>query len=160
MSVPVVLPADPYTHIGAPPPKHADPKSVPKKEPTSPQSTKFPVAQVDCSIDDLTPNQRDMLSAYIYRYMEAKFPNQEGYLIVDVLADVRKLMGDETPAARLHIKRFTALLRTYPQYFNVFRVGMKFNEGRPFAGEMKIYQRKCAEMVSIAPNKAISDLRD
>jgi hypothetical protein len=74
----------------------------------------------------LSEEQKKALANYIYDFMlENGFTSQDGYLLVDVLADVWKDMGDGSTGGRIAQHRFADLLRVAPEKFELFRKGIR-----------------------------------
>jgi len=92
----------------------------------------------------MSAEQKDALCKYIYEFMVKKnFVNQEGYLVVDVFSEVWKEMGDTGEGWRVAQARFGQLLRSAPQYFRLFRRGIRV------ANQCGWFARKGEKMVRV-----------
>jgi hypothetical protein len=78
------------------------------------------------TISNLSEEKKQLLAKYIYDLMLQKgFTSPDGYLLVDILAEVWKDMGDGATGGRIAQHRFAELLRVAPHYFELFRKGIR-----------------------------------
>merc|ERR1719163_1449047 len=102
----------------------------------------------DSAFNKMSSEQKQALCKYIYDFMVAKeLTSQEGYLIVDVFSEVWKDMGDSAEGWRIAQHRFGALLRSSPQYFRLFRRGIRV------ANQCGWFARKGEKMVRLVLDK-------
>jgi hypothetical protein len=102
----------------------------------------------DSAFNKMSTAQKEALCKYIYDFMVQKgFTNQEGYLIVDVFSEVWKNMGDDAEGWRVAQHRFGHLLRSAPQYFRLFRRGIRV------ANQCGWFARKGEKMVRLVLEK-------
>lgn len=88
--------------------------------------TRAEVAANGDTFSNLSDEKKQVLGKYIYDLMlEKEFTSPDGYLLVDVLAEVWKHMGDGATGGRIAQHRFAELLRSAPQYFELFRKGIR-----------------------------------
>jgi len=98
----------------------------------------------DSAFQKMSAEQKDALCKYVYEFMVQKeFTSQEGYLIVDVFSEVWKDMGDNGEGWRVAQQRFNYLLRSAPQYFRLFRRGIRV------ANQCGWFARKGEKMVRL-----------
>jgi hypothetical protein len=92
----------------------------------------------------MSAEQKEALCKYIYEVMlERKFTSPDGYLIVDVLTEVWKDVGESAEGWRVAQHRFADLLRTAPQYFRLFRRSIRV------ANQCGWFARKGEKMVRL-----------
>ena len=96
----------------------------------------------------MSAEQKEALCKYIYDFMVQKgFTSQEGYLIVDIFSEVWKDMwkdlDDNAEGWRAAKHRFGDLLRSAPQYFRLFRKGIRV------ANQCGWFARKGEKMVQL-----------
>jgi hypothetical protein len=100
------------------------------------------------AFNKMSPEQKEVLCKYIYDFMvQKKFTSQEGYLIVDVFSEVWKDVGDNGEGWRVAQHRFGNLLRSAPQYFRLFRRGIRV------ANQCGWFARKGEKMVRLVLDK-------
>jgi hypothetical protein len=98
------------------------------------------------ALSNMSDEKKQTLLKYIYDFMlENGFTNPEGYLLVDVLAEVWKEMGDEASGGRIAQYRFAELLRGAPEYFELFRKGIRVTNHCGW------FARKGEKMVRLVP---------
>jgi hypothetical protein len=105
-----------------PPPEKEQPapQAASKKNGSTVKSAANPRSQ--SLLDTLPAEKKDQLCKYIYDVMVQKsLTSTEGYLIIDVFAEVWKDMNDSADGSRVAQQRFADLLRSAPQYFKLFR---------------------------------------
>jgi hypothetical protein len=102
----------------------------------------------DSGLNRMSGEQKDALAKYIFDLMVQKnFTSPEGYLIVDVFSEVWKEMGDSAEGWRVAQHRFGHLLRSSPQYFRLFRRGIRV------ANQCGWFARKGEKMVRLVLEK-------
>jgi hypothetical protein len=102
----------------------------------------------DSAFNKMSGEQKEALCKYIFDFMVKKnFTSQEGYLIVDVFSEVWKDMGDSAEGWRVAQHRFGHLLRSSPQYFRLFRRGIRV------ANQCGWFARKGEKMVRLVLDK-------
>jgi len=96
-------------------------------------------------LKNMSDDKKEALCKYIYEFMKAKnLTNQEGYLFADVFSEVWKEMCDDPAQGwRVAQHRFLALLRSSPQYFVLFRRGIRV------ANQCGWFARKGEKMVRL-----------
>jgi hypothetical protein len=78
------------------------------------------------ALSNMSEENKQALAKYIYDFMvDNEFTSPDGYLLVDVLAEVWKDMGDCASGGRIAQHRFAELLRGAPQHFELFRKGIR-----------------------------------
>jgi hypothetical protein len=98
----------------------------------------------------LSDDKKEALAKYIYDLMlEKEFTSPDGYLLVDVLAEVWKDMGDGATGGRIAQHRFAELLRFAPQYFELFRKGIRVTNHCGW------FARKGEKMVRLIPQTSM-----
>jgi hypothetical protein len=102
----------------------------------------------DSGLSKMSGDQKAALAKYIFDFMVKKgFTSPEGYLIVDVFSEVWKEMGDSAEGWRVAQHRFGHLLRSSPQYFRLFRRGIRV------ANQCGWFARKGEKMVRLVLDK-------
>jgi hypothetical protein len=104
--------------------------------------------KTDSVFNRMSADQKDALCKYVYDLMVHKgFTSQEGYLIVDIFSEVWKEMwqdiDDSAEGWRAAKHRFGDLLRSSPQYFRLFRKGIRV------ANQCGWFARKGEKMVRL-----------
>jgi len=102
----------------------------------------------DSVFNRMSADQKEALCKYVYDLMVQKdFTSQEGYLIVDIFSEVWKDMwqdiDDSAEGWRAAKHRFGDLLRSAPQYFRLFRKGIRV------ANQCGWFARKGEKMVRL-----------
>jgi hypothetical protein len=98
------------------------------------------------TFSNLSEEKKQALAKYIYDLMvENGFTSPDGYLLVDVLTEVWKDMGDGASGGRIAQHRFAELLRVAPQYFELFRKGIRVTNHCGW------FARKGEKMVRLVP---------
>jgi hypothetical protein len=105
-------------------------------------------AKSENMFNKMSPEQKELLCKYIYDFMVQKgFKSKEGYLIVDIFSEVWKDMwediDDSAEGWRAAKHRFGDLLRSAPQYFRLFRKGIRV------ANQCGWFARKGEKMVRL-----------
>jgi hypothetical protein len=102
------------------------------------------------TFSNLSDDKKQALAKYIYDLMlEKEFTSPDGYLLVDVLAEVWKDMGDGATGGRIAQHRFAELLRFAPQYFELFRKGIRVTNHCGW------FARKGEKMVRLIPQTSM-----
>merc|ERR1719428_1585859 len=102
------------------------------------------------ALSNMSEEKKQALAKYIYDFMlENGFTNPDGYLLVDVLAEVWKDMGDGASGGRIAQHRFAELLRFKPEYFELFRKGIRVTNHCGW------FARKGEKMVRLIPQTSI-----
>lgn len=97
-------------------------------------------------INNMSEENKAALTTYIYEFMvKSGFTSPDGYLLVDVLAELWKEMGDGSSGGRIAQHRFAELLRAAPQYFELFRKGIRVTNHCGW------FARKGEKMVRLVP---------
>jgi hypothetical protein len=95
---------------------------------------------------NMSEENKQALAKYIYDFMvDNELTSPDGYLLVDVLAEVWKDMGDGCSGGRIAQHRFAELLRAAPQYFELFRKGIRVTNHCGW------FARKGEKMVRLVP---------
>jgi hypothetical protein len=102
----------------------------------------------DTMLNKMSAQQKEALCKYVFDLMVQKgFTNQEGYLIVDIFSEVWKDMwediDDSAEGWRAAKHRFGELLHSAPQYFRLFRKGIRV------ANQCGWFARKGEKMVRL-----------
>jgi hypothetical protein len=95
-------------------------------------------------VSQLSPEKKKALANEVYDEMiRKKFDNPDGYLLIDVYVEIfRDLVGEQgNRSTALH--RFASLLRSFPDLFEIFNLGIKVTN---HAGR---FARKGEKMVKI-----------
>jgi hypothetical protein len=97
-------------------------------------------------ITNMSEENKAALTKYIYEFMvKSRFTSPDGYLLVDVLEELWKEMGDGSSGGRIAQYRFAELLRAAPQYFELFRKGIRVTNHCGW------FARKGEKMVRLVP---------
>jgi hypothetical protein len=112
--------------------------------------------KADGVFDNLSADQKEALCKYIYEFMVQKeFTKSEGYLVIDIFAEVWKGIGDPAEHIwRCAQKRFADLLRSAPQYFRLYSKGIQVITQYGWCSRSgKIRRRKGELMVRLVQEK-------
>jgi hypothetical protein len=98
------------------------------------------------ALSNMSEENKRALANYIYDFMvQNSFTSPDGYLLVDVLAEVWKGMGDGSSGGRIAQHRFAELLRAAPEHFELFRKGIRVTNHCGW------FARKGEKMVRLVP---------
>jgi hypothetical protein len=130
--------------------------SMQSDDANSDKTTSRKDVKADGVFDNLSADQKEALCKYIYEFMVNKeFTKSEGYLVIDIFAEVWKGIGDPAEHSwRCAQKRFADLLRSAPQYFRLYSKGIQVITQYGWCSRSgKIRRRKGELMVRLVQEK-------
>jgi hypothetical protein len=127
---------------------------TPSKDSDGKHSVKGKSSQKSDHSKDMPAEKKKTLVKFIYTLMQQKgLTDPAGHLLMDVYVEIwKEVVGGQGCGGRVAFHRFAEMLRSAPEYFELFHIGIAVDEnGCSFSGKQR------AKMVRLVPQSETVD---